>query len=100
MLTCDKIMFVYRGTTLSGIFDDKVGFLYLGKGKDLRIESEKLVGMFVGLGLNERVIGYGIILKASSSGIVIQSRIDNVDKIFLSNSGLNVDNKSEFKIDY
>jgi len=99
-VTCDNIMFVYRGTTLSGRFDDKVGFLYLGKGKDLRIESEKLVGMFVGLGLNERVIGYGIILKASSSGIVIQSRIDNVDKIFLSNSGLNVDNKSEFRIDY
>jgi hypothetical protein len=93
-------MFVYRGITLSGIFDDKVGFLYLGKGKDLRIESEKLVGMFVGLGSNERVIGFGVILKASSCGIFIQSSIDKVDKIFLSSSGLNIDSKSEFKIDY
>jgi polynucleotide 5'-hydroxyl-kinase GRC3/NOL9 len=100
VLTFNKIMFVYRGTTLSGIFDDKVGFLYLGKGKDLRIESEKLAGMFVGLGSNERVIGFGVILKASSCGIFIQSSIDKVDKIFLSNSGLNVDSMSEFKIDY
>ena len=100
VVTCDNIMFVYRGTTLSGIFDDNLGFLYLGKGKDLRIESEKLVGMFVGLGSNERVAGFGVILKASSSGIFIQSSINNVDKIFLSNSGLNVDSKSEFKIDY
>lgn len=100
VVRCDNIMFVYRGTALSGMFDDNVGFLYLGEGKDLRIESEKLVGMFVGLGSDERVVGFGIILQASSGGIFIQSSIENVDKIFLSNSGLDVDSKLEFKIDY
>jgi polynucleotide 5'-hydroxyl-kinase GRC3/NOL9 len=100
VVRCDNIMFVYRGTTLSGMFDDNVGFLYLGEGKDLRIKSEKLVGMFVGMGSDGRVVGFGIILQASSGGIFIQSSIENVDKIFLSNSGLDVDSKLEFKIDY
>ena len=53
--------------------------------------------MFVGLGLANSVVGFGIIVNVSRHKLYIKSRISNFDKIYLSNSVIE-DNPSEFKI--
>jgi len=54
--------------------------------------------MFVGLGLANSVVGFGIIVNVSRHKLYIKSRVSNFDKIYLSNSAIIGDNPSEFKI--
>jgi len=54
--------------------------------------------MFVGLGLSNSVIGFGIIVSVSRYRLYIKSHVPKFDKIYLSNSAIISDSLSEFKI--
>jgi hypothetical protein len=62
------------------------------------ITRKKLVRMFVGLELNRDIIGFGIIVDISRRRLYIKSEVSKFDKIYLSNSAINEDNPSEFRI--
>ncbi len=44
--------------------------------------------MFVGLGMNREIVGFGLILNASRHELTIQSSANDFNKIHLSNSGI------------
>jgi hypothetical protein len=54
--------------------------------------------MFVGLGSNRNIIGFGIIVDVSRRRLYIKSDVLKFDKIYLSSSGISEDNPSEFRI--
>jgi polynucleotide 5'-kinase involved in rRNA processing len=78
--------FVYRGQTYSGMWIDRYGFLRLNKRKTLPVKLRRLEGMFVGLGMNREIFGFGLILNASLHELTIQSSANDFNKIHLSNS--------------
>ncbi len=80
--------FVYRGQTYSGMWIDRYGFLRLNKRKTLPVKLRRPEGMFVGLGMNREIVGFGLILNASSHELTIQSSANDFNKIHLSNSGI------------
>jgi polynucleotide 5'-hydroxyl-kinase GRC3/NOL9 len=91
-----SIKIVYRGITYSKIVKDKYGLLHLGK--YIRIKPWNLQGMFIGLGFNEDIVGFGIIKYASAYKISIQTKIDYFNKVYLSHSGITKDRTLEFRI--
>jgi polynucleotide 5'-hydroxyl-kinase GRC3/NOL9 len=94
-----KIKVVYKGITYSKILKDSSGYLECGGRKTkLRIDPRRLVGMYVGLGRDENITGFGIVISASSDRISIQSGIISFENIYLSNSGISFDGFSEFRI--
>ena len=96
-----RTKFVYKGIAYSRICRDQYGFLKLRKRRgrtSIRVKLSKLVDMFVGLSINENIIGFGIIVDVSLTKISIKSNVDNFDKIHLSNSGISKDNTMEFRI--
>ncbi|MFL6456064.1 MAG: Clp1/GlmU family protein [Nitrososphaeraceae archaeon] len=90
--------FVYKGK----IFHKsqlRYGILHLmNRNNTVHIPQKKLVRMFVGLGLSNSVIGFGIIVDVFRHRLYIKSRVSKFDKIYLSNSAIIGDNPSEFKI--
>lgn len=64
------------------------------------LESENMTGMFVGLGSNGNVVGFGVIINVSpSNGIIqIQTNINSFDTIYLSNVRLSGDRIMEVRI--
>jgi polynucleotide 5'-hydroxyl-kinase GRC3/NOL9 len=90
-----KAKFVYRGITYSRIRIDARGFLLLGR--SVQLEPKKLVGMFVGLGFQENIVGFGIITTVSQYRISIQTTTSIFNKVYLSNSGISKYNTLEFR---
>ena len=80
--------FVYSGQTYSGMWIDRYGFLRLNKRKTLPVKLERPEGIFVGLGMNREIVGFGLILNASRHELTIQSSANDFNKIYLSNSGI------------
>ena len=80
--------FVYRGQTYSGMWIDGYGFSRLNKRNTLPAKLRRPEGMFVGLGLNSQIVGFGLILNASRHELTIQSSVNDFNKIHLSNSGI------------
>ena len=90
------IKIVYKGITYSKILKDIHGFVQLGKWT--QIKPYRLQGMFIGLGLRNDVVGFGIIKHASLYKISIQTGIKYFNKIYLSHSGIIEDIPLEFRI--
>jgi polynucleotide 5'-hydroxyl-kinase GRC3/NOL9 len=80
--------FVYRGQTYSGMWIDRNGFSRLNKSKTLPVKLRRPEGMFVGLGMNKEIVGFGLVLNASRHQLAIQSSANDFNKIHLSNSGI------------
>jgi polynucleotide 5'-hydroxyl-kinase GRC3/NOL9 len=90
--------FVYKGKTFHKS-QLRYGILYLmNRNNTVHIPQKKLVRMFVGFGLSNSVIGFGIIVDVFRHWLYIKSRISKFDKIYLSNSAIIADDPSEFKI--
>jgi polynucleotide 5'-hydroxyl-kinase GRC3/NOL9 len=64
----------------------------------LQLEPENLDRMFVGLGSNGRVVGFGIITDIAKSSILVQTDIGSFDSIYLSNIRLGRDRAAEIRI--
>jgi polynucleotide 5'-hydroxyl-kinase GRC3/NOL9 len=82
-----RTKFVYRGITYSRIRRDNHSFLLLGR-RSIRLEPKKLVDMFVGLGFQENIVGFGIITTISPYRISIQTTTFTFNKVYLSSSGI------------
>jgi polynucleotide 5'-hydroxyl-kinase GRC3/NOL9 len=94
-----ETIFVYKGKTYYRAQPGRYGHLYLiDRNNIVRIQRRKLVRMFVGLGSNRNIIGFGIIVDVSRRRIKIKSDVLKFDKIYLSNTGINEDSPSEFRI--
>jgi hypothetical protein len=94
-----ETIFVYKGKTYYRAQPGRYGHLYLiDRNNIVRIQRRKLVRMFVGLGSNRNIIGFGIIVDVSRRRLYIKSDVLKFDKIYLSNTGINEDNPSEFRI--
>ena len=91
--------FVYKGKTYYRAQPGRYDHLYLmGRNNVVCIQRRKLVRMFVGLGLDRNIIGFGIIVDVSRRRLYVKSDVLKFDKIYLSNSGISEDNPSEFRI--
>ena len=75
------------------IWKDNYDFLRLGK--DMRIRSKNLRGIFVRLGFKVDTIRFGIIISASVRLLSIQTSINNFNEVYLSSSGLSTDMHGE-----
>jgi len=91
-----SIKIVYKGITYSKILKDMYGFIQLGK--YAQIKPSRLQGMFIGLGLKDNIVGFGIIKHASINKISIQTGINYFNKVYLSHSGIIMDIPLEFRI--
>jgi polynucleotide 5'-hydroxyl-kinase GRC3/NOL9 len=90
--------FVYKGKTFHKS-QLRYGILHLmNRNNTVHIQQKKLVRMFVGLGLSNSVVGFGIIVNVSRYKLHIKSRISKFDKIYLSNSAIIGDNPLEIRI--
>jgi hypothetical protein len=67
---------------------DGYGFSRLNKRNTLPAKLRRPEGMFVGLGMNKEIVGFGLILNASRHELAIQSSANDFNKIHLSNSGI------------
>jgi polynucleotide 5'-hydroxyl-kinase GRC3/NOL9 len=84
-----ETIFVYKGKTYHRSHLGRCGSLYLMNKNNIdRIQRKKLVRMFVGLGSNRGIIGFGIIIDISRRRLFIKSDISKFDKIYLSNSAM------------
>jgi hypothetical protein len=91
--------FVYKGKAYHRSHVGRYGSLYLmNRNNIVRIHLKKLVRMFVALGSNKNIIGFGIIEDISRHTLYIKSDVSKFDKIYLSNSAISEDNPSEFRI--
>ena len=91
-----SIKIVYKGIIYSKILNDKYGFVQLGK--YAQIKPSRLQGMFIGLGLKDNIVGFGIIKHASVNKISIQTGVNYFNKVYLSHSGIIMDIPLEFRI--
>jgi len=103
------LRYVGNGSTSSIANLSQVKFDYMNKvfsHSDLyppsikQLEPENLMKMFVGLGSNGNVVGFGIILNVnpSNSIINIQTNINSFDTIYLSNVRLSSDRIMEIQL--
>jgi polynucleotide 5'-hydroxyl-kinase GRC3/NOL9 len=94
-----ETIFVYKGKMYYRAQAGRYGNLYLiDRNNIVRIRRRKLVRMFVGLGSNGNIIGFGIIVEVSRRRLYIKSDVVKFDNIYLSNSGVSEGNPSEFRI--
>jgi polynucleotide 5'-hydroxyl-kinase GRC3/NOL9 len=90
--------FVYKGKTYQRSRLGRYGTLYLMNSNNIvHIQCKKLVRMFVGLGLNRNIVGFGI-MNISRHSLYVESDVYKFDKVYLSNSAISEDDPSEFKI--
>jgi polynucleotide 5'-hydroxyl-kinase GRC3/NOL9 len=104
------LRYVGNGSTSSSIANlSQVKFDYMNKvfsPSDLyhppikQLEPENMMGMFVGLGSNGNVVGFGVILNVNpgNSIINIQTNINSFDTIYLSNVRLSSDRIMEIQL--
>jgi polynucleotide 5'-hydroxyl-kinase GRC3/NOL9 len=96
-----EAMFVYKGKMYYRARLGRYGQLYVierNNNSIVRLQRGKLMRMFVGLGSNTNIIGFGIIVDVSRCRIYIKSDVFKFDEIYLSNSGISEDNLLEFGI--
>jgi polynucleotide 5'-hydroxyl-kinase GRC3/NOL9 len=93
-----SIQIVYKGITYSKLLKDINGFVRLGKCDE--IKPCRLKGMFIGLGLKDDIVGFGIIKHASVHKMSVQTGINYFNKIYLSHSGIIKDIPLEFRITF
>jgi polynucleotide 5'-hydroxyl-kinase GRC3/NOL9 len=103
------LRYVGNGSTSSIANLSQVKFDYMNKvfsPSDLypppikQLEPENMMGMFVGLGSNGNVVGFGVILNVNpgNSIINIQTNINSFDTIYLSNVRLSSDRIMEIQL--
>lgn len=98
-----ETVFVYKGKlyhgSQRGSQRGRYGSFYLvDRNNIVHIQRKKLVGIFVGLGWNRIIIGFGIIVNISRDRLYIKSHVSEFDEIYLSNSGIGQNNHSELRI--
>lgn len=64
----------------------------------IQLEPESLERMFIGLGSNGQVVGFGIITGITKRSILVQTDIGSFDSIFISNIRLGRDRVAEIRI--
>ncbi len=64
-----------------------------------QLEPENLKRMFVGLGSNDQIVGFGIITGINQSSILVQTDVGCFDSVYLSNIRLSGDRAVEIRID-
>jgi polynucleotide 5'-hydroxyl-kinase GRC3/NOL9 len=85
----NEITFVYKGKMYHRSQLGRYGIFYLmDRNNIVQIQRKKLVGIFVGLGWNRAVIGFGTIVNISRHRLYIKSHVSEFDEIYLSNSGI------------
>ena len=94
-----KIRFVYKGLIYHRAFF-KVGdhIALLRKNRARIIANAALANMFVGLGRESTVIGFGIISSIKKQEITIRTNFADIDTIYLSNIGINIQTWKQYKI--
>ncbi len=84
------VKFIYMGRLFSP--------LELSRPPIIQLEPENLSRMFVGLGSNSRVVGFGIIVDITENSILVQTDVDSFDRVYLSNIRLSRDRPVEIRI--
>lgn len=64
----------------------------------IHLEPENMKRMFVGLGSNDIVTGFGIVTGLTQDTIQIQTNVDNFDRVYLSNVRLSRDRAVEIRL--
>ena len=94
-----RTKFVFRGQTFSGARIDRCGYLRLDKRKTKVVRLSELEGMFVGLGFNRNIVGFGLTLNARRHQLSIRSSARYFNEIHLSTCGIRKKGKAvEFRI--
>jgi len=94
-----RTKFVFRGQTFSGVRIDRCGYLRLDKRKTKVVRLSELEGMFVGLGFNRNIVGFGLTLNARRHQLSIRSSVRYFNEIHLSTCGIRKKGKAvEFRI--
>ena len=95
---CQFLRYIGSGSFAAEL--SQVKFIFMGKLFSpselsrlpiIQLEPENLKRMFVGLGSNGQVIGFGIITGITQDRIVVQTDLDSFDSIYLSNIKLSRD---------
>jgi polynucleotide 5'-hydroxyl-kinase GRC3/NOL9 len=94
-----KIRFVYKGLIYHSVFF-RVGdhITLLRKNRARIIPNAALANMFVGLGRASTIIGFGIISSIKKKEIIIRTNFADIDTIYLSNIGINIQTWKQYKI--
>jgi polynucleotide 5'-hydroxyl-kinase GRC3/NOL9 len=94
-----KIRFVYKGLIYhSGFFRVGDHITLLRKNRARIIANAALANMFVGLGRASTIIGFGIISSIKKKEITIRTNFPDIDTIYLSNIGINIQTWKQYKI--
>ena len=93
-----EIKFVYKRKMYCRVRIGKYGSLHLVNRNGSQINGRKLVNMFVALGSNKTILGFGIVLKVSRHRVYLKSDVRDFNEIYLSNSRISEDNISEFRL--
>jgi hypothetical protein len=79
-----ETVFVYKGKLYHGSQRGRYGSFYLvDRNNIVHIQRKKLVGIFVGLGWNRTIIGFGIIVNISRDRLYIKSHVSEFDEFIL-----------------
>ena len=96
----EKIKIVYKGLTYYKILVTRNNdLILLGKNRTKKIMYRCFVNMFVGLGRADSLVGFGIISKLAKHTITIHTGVRELDKIYLSNTGINRHTWKPYTID-
>ena len=97
----------YVGGGLSAIELTQIKFVYmdrlflpseLSRPPIIQLEPENIKRMFVGLGSDRQVVGFGIIIDINKYGMLVQTGVGSFDSVYLSNIQLNNDRAIEIRI--
>jgi polynucleotide 5'-hydroxyl-kinase GRC3/NOL9 len=98
----------HAGSGLSVVGLPRIKFVYAGRlfspseqprPPIAQLEPENMKGMFVGLGLNGRVVGFGMIAGITPDSIYVRTDVSYFDRVYLSNIRLGRDRAVEIRID-
>jgi polynucleotide 5'-hydroxyl-kinase GRC3/NOL9 len=94
-----KIRFVHKGLIYHSTFF-RVGdhITLLRKNRARIIANAALANMFVGLGRASTIIGFGVISSIKKKEITIRTNFADIDTIYLSNIGINLQTWKQYKI--
>jgi polynucleotide 5'-hydroxyl-kinase GRC3/NOL9 len=96
------------GNGSSAVELSRVQFVYMGRlfspsevsrPPIKQLEPENLKRMFLGLGSNDSVIGFGILTDITKNSMRVETNIDSFDRVYLSNIRLSRDRAVEIRID-
>jgi len=95
------------GSGLSMAELTQVKFVYMGKlfspselsrPPIIQLEPENMKGMFVGLGSNSQVVGFGVITDITPSSVRVRTDVSSFGRVYLSNIRLGRDRAVEIRI--